>query len=377
MEYSTVTASQRVRTFSDSWNVPSGSDATMPSGILVTLEDWRARGNVAGLMDSLGYQVDAADGAGEALELLRAKRYALLICDVPSSEDARAFLDQSAALDPDLSVLLVDPPGVADRSPEDAPSPPAVTSTAHNDRLSDAVAATLRRHAIVVRQRARDEAALMRLARRDETLKQERQALRMLSVSITETLVNAMETKDQYLRGHSQRVAALAASIAEELGLEPDTVEAVRLAGRLHDVGKIGIREEVMNKPGALTPEEYEHIKQHVRIGMEILAPLKHLGVVLEYAHDHHERWDGTGYPRGRVSEEISIGGRILAAADAFDALTSKRAYRDPLTPQETLAYLGENCSGTLLDPHVFGALEAVVHRNKVLLFIDERHPAS
>ncbi|HSJ62533.1 MAG TPA: HD domain-containing phosphohydrolase [Gemmatimonadaceae bacterium] len=371
-----MTASQKVRTFNDSWNVPSASDVSTPSRILVTLEDAKARGDVAGLMDSLGYQVDAADGAGEALELLRTRRYALIICAVPSSDDARSFLDQSAVLDPDLSILLVDDQGAAGRSRDDATSPPAVTSAAHYDRLSDAVAATLRRHAIVVRQRARDEAALLRLARRDETLKQERQALRMLSVSITETLVNAMETKDQYLRGHSQRVAALAASIAEELGLEPDTVEAVRLAGRLHDVGKIGIREEVMNKPGALTPEEYEHVKQHVRIGMEILTPLKHLGVVLEYAHDHHERWDGTGYPRGRASEEISIGGRILAAADAFDALTSKRAYRDPLTPQETLVYLGENGSGTLLDPQVFGALEAVVHRNKVLLFIDERNPA-
>src|SRR6185312_1236651 len=129
----------------------------------------------------------------------------------------------------------------------------------------------------------------------------------------------------------------LAASIADGMSLDPDAVEAVRMAGHLHDVGKIGIREEVLNKPGALTPEEFAHVKDHVRVGMEILAPLKHLGVALQYVQDHHEHYDGSGYPRGLVGQAISIGGRILAAADAFDALTSRRAYREPLSPRETV----------------------------------------
>src|SRR6202171_4910346 len=115
----------------------------------------------------------------------------------------------------------------------------------------------------------REEVAL-----RTAELEQEKESLRLMSVSIAETLINAMEAKDIYLRGHSQRVAELGASMAEALNLDADTVETTRLAGRLHDVGKIGIREEVLNKPGKLTPEEFEHIKAHVKIGMEILAPL-------------------------------------------------------------------------------------------------------
>src|SRR5262249_7107151 len=157
-----------------------------------------------------------------------------------------------------------------------------------------------------------------------------------------------------------QRVAELAASIADQLALSADVVEQIRLAGRLHDVGKIGTRESVLNKPGKLTPEEFAHVKEHVRIGMAILAPLEHLGDALRYVEDHHEHWDGGGYPRGLAGADISLGGRILAAADAFDALTSKRAYRDPMGAEETIQFLQAH-SGRLLDPTVYIALRSVV----------------
>jgi putative two-component system response regulator len=201
-------------------------------------------------------------------------------------------------------------------------------------------------------------------------LEQERTAAHAMSVSVVETLVNAMEARDVYLRGHSVRVAELAASIAQELELDDDTVEAVRLAGRLHDVGKIGIREAVLNKPGRLTADEFEHVKTHVHIGMEILAPLAHLGATLDFIHHHHEHVDGSGYPQGLRGDAISVGGRILAAADAYDALTSRRPYRDPLPPAETLDYLAQTV-GTLLDAGVFAALCRVVRRNQSLVFLE------
>jgi putative two-component system response regulator len=188
-----------------------------------------------------------------------------------------------------------------------------------------------------------------------------------------ETLINAMEAKDVFLRGHSLRVAELAASVAEALGLDADLVENVRLAGRLHDVGQIGIREDVLNKPGPLTAEEFAHVQDHVRIGMEILAPLKHMPIALEYVSDHHEHFDGSGYPRGLAGEQITIGGRILVACDAFDALTSRRAFRDAMERRETVAHLETNV-GRLLDPEVFAALKRVVLRRKTLTFIDDRH---
>ena len=112
-------------------------------------------------------------------------------------------------------------------------------------------------------------------------------------------------------------------------------------------------------------------MKQHVQFGMEILAPLKHIPVAMQFVHDHHEHFDGTGYPRGLRGEEISIGGRILAACDAFDALTSRRAFRDAMDVEETIRYLG-NEVGRLLDPQVYTALRTVVERGKTLPFIDE-----
>jgi putative nucleotidyltransferase with HDIG domain len=219
-----------------------------------------------------------------------------------------------------------------------------------------------------VEQHIREEVAL-----RSAELDREKAALHALTIGVAETLINAMEAKDVYLRGHSSRVADQAASIAEVLGLDADIVENVRLAGRLHDVGKIGIREDVLNKPGSLTDQEFDHVKDHVRIGMEILAPLKHIPMALEFVHDHHEHYDGTGYPRALAAEEITIGGRILAACDAFDALTSNRAFRGAMGPRETVEYL-EGQVGRLLDPKVYEALQKVVFRRKTLTFIDDLH---
>jgi HD-GYP domain-containing protein (c-di-GMP phosphodiesterase class II) len=183
---------------------------------------------------------------------------------------------------------------------------------------------------------------------------------RQLGTGVAEALIDAMEAKDPYLRGHSQRVAHLAGRIAEALGLEPAVVDDIRLAGRLHDVGMVGIRESILNKPDVLTPDEIRQVREHVRLGVEILSPLPGLGRVLEYVQDHHERHDGCGYPRGVAGEAISLGGRILAAADAFDALTSPRAYREPLSPEACLSRLAGD-AGRALDPRVFAALRQVV----------------
>ena len=155
------------------------------------------------------------------------------------------------------------------------------------------------------------------------------------------------------------------------IGMPDDAVEALRLAGQLHDVGKIGIPESLLNKAGPLTEDEYRRVKDHVRIGMEILTPLKPLAHVLPAIQDHHERWDGSGYPRQLAGERISLGGRILAVVDAFDALTSRRAYREPLTPAETLDLLSST-SAAHLDPSLLAVLRQMVQDRTSLHFIDE-----
>jgi putative two-component system response regulator len=349
-----------------------GADA-MVQRVLVVDDEESIRRAIGKFLRARGFEVVTAESGMEALDQLEQQSFVLMLCDVrmPGLTGVE-IVPRALQLDGELAVMML-------TAVNDAPTATEALSHGAMDYLmkpveladlEQAIERALHKRALLIEQRRVERMIREEVAQRTEELEREKDALRNLTVRIAETLINAMEVKDVYLRGHSQRVAELAASMAEELGLPPDTVEHVRIAGRLHDVGKIGTREAVLNKPGKLTPEEFAHVKEHVRIGMEILAPLSHLGEALVFVHDHHEHWDGGGYPRGLEATEISIGGRILAAADAFDALTSKRAYREPMEPNETIAFLKEHV-GRLLDPDVFGALRTVVGRRKTLTFID------
>jgi HD-GYP domain-containing protein (c-di-GMP phosphodiesterase class II) len=155
--------------------------------------------------------------------------------------------------------------------------------------------------------------------------------LKDLLVGLTRSLTTALDAKDSYTFGHSERVARIAVELAREMGLEGDELGDIYLAGLLHDVGKIGIRDTVLLKPDVLTPEEREHIKQHVTIGYSILADLRQIRNLLPGVLYHHERYDGTGYPDGLEGENIPLLARILAVADAYDAMSNARPYRDAL----------------------------------------------
>jgi len=145
--------------------------------------------------------------------------------------------------------------------------------------------------------------------------------------SIT-SLVYALEAKDKYTSGHSQRVAEISVAIAAELGLSKLEIEQIRLAGLIHDIGKIGVREAVLNKPGKVNEEEYQHILSHSKIGEHILTPIVEDEVILKAVRHHHERYDGAGYPDGLAGEQIPLAARILAVADTYDAIISGRPYR-------------------------------------------------
>jgi len=341
--------------------------------VLVVDDEEGIRRAIGKFLRTRGFDVVTAESGDEALAQLGQQGFVLMLCDVrmPGLSGVEV-VPRALQMDSELAIMML-------TAVNDAPTATESLSRGAMDylmkpvELADlevAIERALHKRALLIEQRRVERMIREEVAQRTEELEREKEALRDLTVSVAETLINAMEVKDVYLRGHSQRVAELAASMAEELGLSPDAVEQVRLAGRLHDVGKIGTREAVLNKPGSLTPEEFEHVKEHVRIGMDILAPLKHLGEALNYVQDHHEHWDGTGYPRALSGTQISIGGRILAAADAFDALTSKRAYREPMAPEETIKFL-EGHVGRLLDPDIYSALRRVVSRRKTLTFID------
>jgi putative two-component system response regulator len=188
---------------------------------------------------------------------------------------------------------------------------------------------------------------------------------------VVETLINAMEAKSQFLRGHSHRVAAVAAALAAELDLADEEVEIIRLAGQLHDIGKIGVREAVLDKPEKLTAEEFLHVQEHVEIGLNILQPLPQLMRIRQYIAHHHERIDGSGYPNALSGDAVSIGGRILGAADALDACTSPRAYREAMDLDEAIAWL-RSLGPRGVCPTVLPALERIVNKGQVLIFIND-----
>ncbi|HKV52646.1 MAG TPA: HD domain-containing phosphohydrolase [Gemmatimonadaceae bacterium] len=362
--------------------VPESSEAedgtddvpVLPKRLLLVDDEDSIRTALSRFLSTRGFEVENAASGQAALRLLGRERFTVMLCDVRMpGMTGLDVLHQALTDDPDLAVVMLTAVNDAVTATE------ALAGGAFDylvkpvelNQLEGALERALHKRTLVLEQRRVEHLIRDEVAVRTRELEHEQAALRSLTVSVAETLINAMEAKSIYLRGHSQRVAELAASIADGMSLDEDTVEAVRMAGHLHDVGKIGIREEVLNKPGKLTPEEFAHVKDHVRIGMEILAPLQHLGVVLDYIHDHHEHVDGGGYPRGLAGSAISLGGRILCAADTFDALTSRRAYRDPMTPRETIEYLAKSV-GQLLDPTVYDVLRRVVLRRKTLVFIDD-----
>ncbi|MEP6991605.1 MAG: HD domain-containing phosphohydrolase [bacterium] len=352
------------------------ASATAQTRVLVVDDEESIRFALSRFLRSRGYDAVMAESGAEALARLSQEKFDIMLCDVRMpGMSGLDVLPHALRLDSDLAVLMLTAVNDA-ATATDALSHGAMDYLVKPVELAElerAVERAAHRRGLEIDRRNVEIIIREEVALRTEELEQEKRALHALTIGVAETLINAMEAKDVFLRGHSQRVAELAASVAEALGLEPDIVENVRLAGRLHDVGKIGVREDVLNKPGPLDAEEFALVKDHVRIGMEILAPLKHMPVALEYVQDHHEHYDGTGYPRGITGKQIAIGGRILAACDAFDALTSRRAFRDAMDAGETLAHL-EGYVGRLLDPVVFGALKGVVLRRKSLTFIDDRH---
>jgi putative nucleotidyltransferase with HDIG domain len=175
------------------------------------------------------------------------------------------------------------------------------------------------------------------------------------------SLAAAIDAKDSYTHGHSRRVTDLSVGIALEMDLAKSEVDTIRHASLLHDVGKIGISEQILLKPGRLTDEEFETIKSHPHIGAGILNSIEFLKNVCEIIKHHHERYDGRGYPDALAADEIPLGSRIICVADSFDAITSNRPYRKPMTFQEAVDEV-VNCSGSQFDPKV---VEAFVRLRK------------
>ena len=191
--------------------------------------------------------------------------------------------------------------------------------------------------------------------------KKHTEAIADLHLRTIEALSLAIEAKDHNTHDHLKRVQTYALRIGEDLGLDPRQLNAIRAASMLHDIGKLAVPEQILSKPGRLTPEEFEKMKIHPVVGAEILDRVQFPYPVVPIVRSHHEKWDGSGYPDGLAGESIPIGARILSAVDCFDALTSERPYRRAVSAEEAMAHL-QSESGKSFDPRVVEIIERRHH---------------
>ena len=345
-----------------------------PITILVVDDEEHVRTAIGRYLEQQGYEVTMAVTAEQALGIVRRQKITgmLLDVDLPGMNGVE-LVPQLLEVEPALAILML-------TAVNDATTATLCMQRGATDYLIKPVdlehlgraiqRALQRRHALLEEQRInrwlRDEVVL-----RSAEVRLERENLERISVATLEALVNALEAKDPYMRGHSARVADLSAMVAAELDLSDEDIELVRTAGRLHDIGKIGIREEILNKQGPLTDEEYAQVKQHVLVGSQILAPLVHLRDVISSVRSHHERWDGFGYPDRLAAEAIPLGARIIGAVEIFDALTTARPYQEKM-PADTAIERMRDLADTVLDPRVHRGLEMVIRRRQALTFLDD-----
>lgn len=212
------------------------------------------------------------------------------------------------------------------------------------------------------------------LEKTNAELKRSQEQLQELFQSAVESLATAIDVKDQYTSEHIERVQELATAIGSEMGLSEDELRTLSTAALLHDIGKIAVPDQILTKPGALTLDEMKQIRKHPDMGAKILEPVNFPGPVVPAVRSHHERWDGTGYPDGLAGDAIPLGGRILAVADVFDALTTDRSYRTGWSEEEALEYVQSN-AGKHFDPSVVKAFFAALERSPRLHRLDT--PAS
>jgi putative two-component system response regulator len=318
------------------------------SRILAIDDEHVIRTLVVEILESVGHEVVGAESAEHALELLETDEFDLVVSDVVMPGlSGLELLEAARRRQASLPVLLVTGAGTYETLSQALTRGAAglVTKPFAHAELQLAVAE-----------------ALERASRTREELRE-----RLLAPTLASALANAIEARDSYLHGHCERLASLAVRIAEDLGVPPEDIETVRLGAILHDVGKIGIPDRVLLKPGPLDEEERRIIETHTEIGDKLLEPLDLLAAARPIVRHHHERWDGRGYPDGLAGETIPVGARIVAVADSVEAMTSRQLYRKPLDPDEIIAELQKHRGGQW-DPAVVDIVLRLIGGGELVL---------
>jgi len=323
-----------------------------PARVLVVNDDAAVRGLLEQVLGEHGWVVQTAADAPGALAACERSAFAVIMIGLhlrgTSGAELAAIIGKRW---PAMAVVMVS-------AAED------LTTTVGCIRAGDYNHLTKRFDLIdlvVHVDRALERRRLLLVSERQEAgleaqVRRQTQATRRLFLGVIESLSSALEAKDDYTRGHSERVSRLGQQLALMIGAGPEEVESIGLGGRLHDIGKIGVRESVLSKPSSLTEEERQHVQTHPAIGERILAPVLMDVETAGMVRNHHEHYGGGGYPDGLRGSAIPLGARVLAVADAFDALTSDRPYRARLSTEAAIGVLRAG-AGSQWQPAIVEAL--------------------
>lgn len=296
------------------------------------------------ILEDADYSVSIAVSGREGLNLIKQHLPDLIICDVVmEGVNGIGVLSELKSTGVNIPVIMISAYGTHDKVVQ-----------ALELGAQDFIAKPFRPKNIVETVKKVLEISRAPIEERERLLKGElspiRRLLRDSYMSILKSFAIILESKDPYIREHSMRVTKYAVMLAHELGLKPEEIEVIENTGQFHDIGKVGVSDTILQKPDELTAEEWEHMKRHPVIGYEIVEPLKLLHIALPGIRHHHERFDGQGYPDRLKGEEIPLSARILAIADAYEALTATRPYRSARSPDEAVEEL-KRCAGTQFDP--------------------------
>jgi putative nucleotidyltransferase with HDIG domain len=331
------------------------------------------------LIIEAGYSVSIETSLAAAAENLKQNSYSLIIADFDMPDfDSIKLIKGLRSVDPDCIIVAYTRNQNADLLNEvnSLGVYEVITKPINLDRLLFVTRKAIELHAILVAHRRlssilkEQNMSIQRqnllLAKRIEestrNLARLYEDLRSTYLRTIKALAQAIDARDHYTHSHSVNVAKYAVDLSREMGLSLKEIEAIREASELHDLGKIGISDTILTKPSSLNQEEWGAIKLHPQTGAQILEPLTFLSDVIELVRQHHEHYDGRGYPAGLKGEEILSGARIIHLADAYDSMISARSYRKtPLSKQEAIAEIERN-SGTQFDPKVVEVFLKIVN---------------
>jgi putative two-component system response regulator len=317
----------------------------MGSMVLIVDDEYIGRETLQSVLEGEGYELEMAENGFQAIEKAKKLLPDVILLDVMMPGMTGFEVCQRIRNDPQIAEI------------------PIIILTALDDRESLLNALKAGADDFISKPFDRYElrARLMGITRlnRYQKLIQERAKLREVNAQLLsayeatiEGWSHAMDLRDRETEGHSQRVTELTVKLARALGIIDDDIMHIRRGALLHDMGKIGIPDSILHKPDKLTDEEWQIMHKHPQLAYDMLYPIEYLRPALEIPLTHHEKWDGTGYPRGLKGEEIPIVARLFAVVDVWDALTSDRPYRPAWSQEESLTYIREQ-SGKHFDPQV------------------------